>query len=339
MNIINLNRIYNSVYHSGDPDRSKGFAGWQHKAQITRKALLQAKLEMDAQLAEWRETYTEKAIEPMFGELLNEYHGIRDVALRKLEDELNAVVDEKRGQYEKIALTAPSDEQLRLIQALSYRDDLTDSEVAQIAEKMNGSLQALKALGSVARKAGLDFPHTVSTEDFERAVDEAVQYAHTALFDIDTPQKELGYNSVCFYEYSGVGLPHAVFDPLDSPMFAAVQSGNESTEKHPLPTATSTDEGKDVTMWSRVTLGGNESLSTIAAQFHTTTAAIRQANPQANLDRLYSGQKIYVPSTRMMFQPDPSGGHVQPDHVEAVAAPSFDRTDEIGNDIDICSKG
>lgn len=311
MNGTNASKVFDSVYRSGNPDSSKGFQGWQHKAQITRKALMAAKAEVDGQLAKWRETYTEKAIEPMYREAMEDYAGLRKIAVEKLKAAILDVEKEKREQYRKIALTAPTDEQLRLIQALSLRDDLTESEVYTISEQLGENLQAMKALGSVARKAGIHFPRTITTEEFEDALGKATQYAHDVLNSID--KADLGYNDHCFYNYTGTGWAHMVFDPLDSPMFAAVQEQNDKAAEKKSAEA---KEGGE--MWTRVTLNGTEYLSTVAAQFHVSEAEIRRINRLTSLNG-DSGQKILIPATRFTMQ---SGqGHIQPDQCELVPAP------------------
>lgn len=312
MTRLNTRKVFVAVYRSGNPDSSKGFRGWQHKAQITRKALLAAKAEIDKQLAEWRETYTEKAIQPMYQNAMEDYAGLRKIAVDKLEAAIADVEKEKREQYRKIALTAPTDEQLRLIQALSFRDDLTADEVYTISEQLGDNLQAMKALGSVARQAGIHFPRTITTEEFEDALGKAAQYAHDVLYSIDKP--ELGYNDHCFYNYDGTGWAHMVFDPLDSPMFAAVQEQNDKAAEKP---NTEAKEGGE--MWTRVTLNGTEYLSTVAAQFHVSEADIRRINGLTSLNGEV-GQKILIPATRFTMQP--GHGHIQPDQCELVPAPS-----------------
>ena len=312
MTRLNTRKVFDAVYRSGTPDNTKGFRGWQHKAQITRKALMAAKDEINKQLAEWRETYTEKAIQPMYADAMEDYAGLRKIAVEKLEAAIVDVEKEKREQYRKIALTAPTDEQLRLIQALSLRDDLTADEVYTISEQLGGNLQAMKALGSVARQAGIHFPRTITTEEFESALDKATQYARNVLNSIDAPN--LGYNDHCFYNYTGTGWAHMVFDPLDSPMFAAVQEQNDKAAEKENAEAKECGE-----MWTQVTLNGTEYLSTVANQFHVSEAEIRKINNMTELNG-YAGQKILVPATRFTMQP--GHGHVQWDQCELVPAPS-----------------
>ena len=315
--MLNMNKIYNAVYRSGDPDRSKGFRGWQHKAQLTRKALEAIRAEMEQKVMELHGDYNENYIAGKLEEMRSEYGEIRKIALEKLEADLDAVVHEKRQQFQKIALSAPTDDQLRLIQSLALRDDLSESEVSTIAESMGGNLQALKALGSVARKAGLTFPHTITTEQFNEDLENAVSFSRNMMQSIDTPDKDLTYNARCLYLYDDTGTPRAVYGPLDAPLFAAVQKE---------PTAKETTAAKAAgeihgEAWTQVTCSGNEYLSTIAAQFGVSEAELRKVNGLTDSDYMSptSGQKLLVPSTRLKMQPGP--GHISPEQCAAVPAP------------------
>ena len=321
--IINLEKIYKAAYEAGSPDNAKGFSGWQKRAQITRKALMKAQEERDATVAEWKRSYTNAALAPKLDELNEEYSQLRKIAIDRLDGELVKVVDEKRKQFRTVAMSAPSEEQLRTLQALSLRDDLTTQEVSEMAETMSNSLQAMRALGSIARKAGLFFPKLITNEEFEDQLNDAASYARSNYDLIDVPEKALGYNGVSFFNYTDTGLAKLKFSAVDRPLYAAVQEAQEANEK-PVTTeaaAGKTGKGDAVPMWAEVTTTDNMSIGVLASQFHVSPQQIRDANPGVYLDNLKGGVKILVPSTRFTFQPDPSGAHAQPHMVKAVPVP------------------
>lgn len=319
--IINLEKIYKAAYEAGSPDKAKGFSGWQKRAQITRKALMKAQEERDATVAEWKRTYTNAALAPKLDELNEEYSQLRKIAIDRLDAALDEVIDEKRKQFRTVAMSAPSEEQLRTLQTLSLRDDLTTQEVSEMAETMSNSLQAMRALGSIARKAGLYFPKLITNEEFEDQLNDAASYARSNYDLIDVPEKALGYNGVSFFNYTDTGLAKMKFSAVDRPLYAAVQTAQEADEKKP----TGDGEGESKTgsgeYWSEVTLLGTEYLSTIADQFHTTEAEIRKANPSRSFspNSLGRGDKIFVPSTRMKVMQ--GQGYVQEINVRLVPAP------------------
>ena len=345
-NLINASRIFDAVYRSSNPDRSKGFCGWQTRAQATRKALMAVKQAKEDKLAELKEDYTPKLYNPMYEEMQKDYASVREAVVQKLMDDLDGVVAEKEAKYKAAALTAPTPDQLRLIESLTYRDDLTYSEISKIAESMADNIQAVKALGGVVRQKGMHFPRIASDEDFENDLQKAVDYSKNMLTYLDTDRSELGYYGLEFYEYADptTAAPYYYAD-VDNPTYSAVQLediGKPTTTdatSNTLPTAKVTAEGEPPEMWSEVTLTGTEYLHVISDQFHVDTAAIREANPQADLSHLHAGQRIFIPSTRMSFQP--GNGHVQPDHVKAVPAHKavYPDADKIGQDIDVTTQG
>ena len=319
--IINPENIYRAAYEAGSPDKAKGFSGWQKRAQITRKALMKAQEERDATITEWKRTYTKAALAPKLDELNEEYAQLRKIAINKLDAALDEVVDEKRKQFRTVAMSAPSDEQLRTLQTLSLRDDLTTQEVSEMAETMSNSLQAMRALGSIARKAGLFFPKLITNEEFEDQLNDAASYARSNYDLIDVPEKALGYNGFSFFNYEGVGMAKMKFSAVDRPLYAAVQEAQEADEKKPAEGDAKENETGSGEYWTEVTITGTEYLSTIADQFHTTTEAIKAANPTKTLspETIHRGLKILVPSTRMKIIP--GQGHVQEENTRLVPAP------------------
>ena len=327
--IINAGRIFDAVYRGGNPDRSKGFGGWQTRAQATRKGLLAVKEAMDSKLKELKETYTVRMYNPMYEEMQKDYSSVRESVVKKLLDDLDGVVAEKHERYAAAALTAPTPDQLRLIEALNFRDDLTYGEISKIASNMAGNLQAMKALGGVVRSKGMDFPRVKSDEAFENDLNSAVEYAKNMLTYIDYDRADLTYYALEFFEYADPkSKTPPYFDAVDAPVYSAVQL--DEIGKEPSATAatnTTADaieasDGESTEMWSEVTLTGHEWLHALADQFHVGTSEIRQANPEVDFTNLHKGQKIFIPSTRMQFLPDQSGTHVQPERVRAVPRPA-----------------
>ena len=347
--LINAGRIFDAVYRSSNPDRSKGFCGWQTRAQATRKALMAVKEAKADKLAELKEDYTPKLYNPMYEEMERDYAAVREAVVKKLMDDLDNTVREKETKYSEAALTAPTPDQLRLIESLTYRDDLTPSEISKIAASMADNLQALKALGGVVREKGFTFPRIKTDEDFETDLQRAVDFSKNMLTFLDSDRADLGYYALEFYEYADptTNAPY-YYEAIDDPVYSAVQLADigkptntttTATTSNTPTTATVTAEGEPLEMWTEATLTGGEYLHVIADQFHVDSAAIREANPQADLSHLYAGQKILVPSTRMTFQP--GNGHVQPENCRAVPAQKTVNADldKIGQDVDVSTQG
>lgn len=88
-----------------------------------------------------------KALDKARSELLTE---VRDQAVK----EFNGVCDAMKAAYRARPLSAPSDEQLRLLQALQMREKLGMDELRQAVVALEGCPAALEVLRELAHKHG-----------------------------------------------------------------------------------------------------------------------------------------------------------------------------------------
>lgn len=291
MNSTDWARIHNAVNHSGTPDLSKGFGGWQRQAQITRAAILEAKRQIDEEKRGLSEIYSQKETERRAAALDASYQGITRLGLEKLEKGLEAVVAAKRKQFHDVALTPPSADQLRLLQAMAMRDDLTDSEISEVAADMAGNLQALKALGSIARKAGHDFPKTVTAEEMEADLATAERFSRDMLRSLEAAPDSLTYNQICFWNYTDTGLPKATYSKLDSVLYAAVQLQPKEDTAEDKPAREKALELTKPAAIVHVT-DGLDNLTWLATKYHTRIPAIIAENPGAGLESIGTTDRL-----------------------------------------------
>lgn len=326
----NLKR-YNEIYertlrNAGNPNKERSLAGWRERAGITRMAIRYAKAEHDKQVKEAQERYSNA----VFGEKLAEYDAdysiMLDIAKKRVTDDLEDILEGKRQQYDK-SMGAPSEEHLRLLQALNMRSNLTLSEIAAVSNKFDSNLQALGVLRDIAQRHGVSFPAMTDPDTFEEQLASAEQFAKDKLNTLDADLDDMGYKDRLFWDKPGDGEDSYFFGILDGAGFTTEQlefaTAKAKSEQAPSEDnhTTATASGADQEMWAKVRLNGNQSISTIANQFHTTISDIIDANNGRDLSRTRAGDEIYVPSTRFSFQPDPSGGHVQPGDVVPVPRP------------------
>lgn len=246
MNPTQYKKVFDAVYRSGEPDPKRGFSGWQVLAQNIRKAVQEAERQYEADRNELYEIYSKQEAERRLTSKTEELNDIKRFAVKKLEDALEDVRAEKEKQFQDIALAPPSPGELRLIQTLALRDDLSDEEVSSVAATLGHSLQALKALGSIARRNGLDFPALITAEAFNESMNQAEEFCRNMLYSMNKSDSALGYDETCFWRYTSTGRPAAIFNPLDKPLFSAVQikrntdndnqdQQNQANEKKPRP--------------------------------------------------------------------------------------------------------
>lgn len=284
MNATQWARIHRAVT-GGNPDPTQGFSAWQRRAQTVRGAILEAKAQTDAEKRGLSEIYSAKETERRTVALENAYNEIVNLGVEKLERELEAVIDSKRQQFKKIALTAPTDEQLRLLQAMALRDDLTDGEISEIAADLAGSLQALKTLGSIARKAGHDFPHTVTAEQMQEQLATAEEFSRSMLRSVDKPDNDLGYNELAFWKYTDKATPKAIYGPVDSPLYSAVQLQPKEDKAEDKPVKAKPQEPPKPSPVLHIT-DGVDNLAWIATKYHTRIPAILKENAGMGLERI-----------------------------------------------------
>lgn len=325
-------RLVDNATNTGYAKKSGTFRGWQEKAIKAREALKKVRQDYNDDLQEIIRTYSPNVAAQKKAELDERFNSIVSDAKDKLKDALEEVIESKQRWFDKCS-GAPSAEDLRLLQALSMRSNMSIAEVASAAGKLNQNVQSMGVLRDIAAKFDIHIPIGAATpEEFDSMVQRAREFSLDRLRELETPDKEMSYKAKMFFDYADLpGETAHFYGPLDNNVLTteqistatkqAQQAAAKPTE--PQIAAGETSEGDAVPMWAEVTASGNQNISTIAAQFHVSTQQIREANPDKDLDRIYTGDKILVPSTRFAFQPDPSGGHVQPDQVRAVPAPQY----------------
>ena len=293
MSAINTyQRMFENVMSSGHPDQAKTLDAWQRRAITTREALMEVYKQYASDLDDINQKYSSTYAKFQREPLDEDFTLMTKIARERIIDDLNGVLDAKRKQLSQ-SMDAPSDEDLRLLSVLQMRNTLTDTELSVAAEKLNGNLQGLRALGDIARSRGAVFPDVPEVGDLENNLIRAEQFALESLETLSTPTDQLGYYGRCFWTAPGTGPAASFFGSVDNLTFTAPQNV-KAPEPEEIPT------GKQPNA-ARVFLTGNEALGTIAVQFGCTVSDIRAANPDKDLDHLFHGDSIVVPSTKFKF--------------------------------------
>lgn len=327
MNIQSYNRLFEKATASiGNPDKQKTLLAWHNRAVTTRQALLTVKEEHKKKLAEIDETYSPAVAFEKRKDVEADFEAVKKTAIKRISDDLEGVLEGKRIAFER-ANRAPTDEQLRLLQALSLRSSLTDSEVSYYVDQLKSSLPALRVLRDLCQKNDILFPQRVGDpQDFEDNMNRAESFATSFLDSVDTDRADLGYSALEFWEYAGTGLPAALFGDIDRDPYSAIQSADKPVNApandgtHAQQNAPQkADSGE---LWAAVTIREGQRADVIAAQFHCSLADVRRANGGRDLNYLRAGETILVPSTRYQFVPDQNGSHIQPNQVKPVPRPA-----------------
>lgn len=339
---------YSKLLHSataptGTIDRAKSLAGWQEHAIRSREDIMTAKAGYAKREAEIKAEFQPEAASIRLAPIQAEIDGMVQIARQRLEEELEEVLEAKRAQFSK-SLDAPSEDAIRLLTALSFRDDITPAEAGSIASKLGGNLHALKAFGSILKKSGLTMPPLLTEEYFERDLSEAKSYCTGMLNAIGKDRKDMNYREAEFFSAPGKGFAARAFGDLDSTVFTAAQfapedapeavegqnTGNPSGKAKPATGAP--ESGYNAT---EIGIQGYESAAVIIDQFGVSMHELRKCNPEIDLDKpLYFGQKLIVPATHMKYSTEK--GAVNPDACRPVHySPEEARQYREGEDIRI----
>lgn len=320
-NLENASRTFAAVRGK----RGESFENFQRSIISRREAVLAARKQLDADIELLRETYIAPVVAQKAEPLRRAYEASLEAAKKQLRGDLDALLDAKRKAFQA-SLRAPSDEQLRLLQVLRLRDDLTAGELAACAESLRDNYHALQALAGIARAAGLPFPQIPSAEDFESRLGAASVEANRAIDAIGLWDSEMNAFVLHTFKSPGYGTAAIAFDRAEefelsaAPVINQEKAGESGTDGKPAPVRS--------TNACRVYLRGRETLAGIADQFHTSVAEIRAWNPDlVETEPFKQGQTLIVPSTRFRNSNQPGqidAGQVIPVHAEKPAPPPAD---------------
>ncbi len=343
------NRLIENAINKGNAKKSGTFRGWQDKVIAVREALKSAEADYKKELSELSETYSTKVFDQKRTEIDNRYQAIVRDATSKLVEQLDEVIASKKKQYDASS-GAPTAEDIRLLQALGMRTKLSVAEVSTAVEKLNSNVQSLAVLKDIAVKHGINVPIT-TPEDFDMQLQRAREFSIDRLRDIDVvDDKQLQYQARCFFFYPDDerSPSHDFYFKLDNNVLTTEQISKsaktgqqQATANEPIHSseADKTNDGNTADIVSEVTVTGVMNINTLASQFHTSVSEIKECNPGKDLSRLYTGDKILIPSTKFSFMPG-SSYYAQPEMVRPVPRPVYEDAtgpsgEKVGDDVSI----
>lgn len=293
-------KLYKNCVNSGTPDKGMTLKAFQRRASTIRGAIKLLMDQRDADVQKLYQEFNDAGVAKYREPLDKEVNGIIEMARTDLINDLEKVMAAKRDALDK-ANSAPTEEQLRLLQTLSMRSHLTAAELNAVAAKLNDNVPALRLLGDIAEKHNLSFPGKVADMDvIEHNLEVAEEYCRSMIDCLSHP--ELSYRQKCFYDYPQLKTEaDAVFEPVDSTTFTVAPAPSIQKETMTNPNAV------------RVFLGGGENLASLAYQFSVSSEAIRKANPDYDFSNIMPGDDIVIPSGRMKLSNAP--GFVGEDQV------------------------
>lgn len=205
-----------ALHNSAASERFMSLAGWRLRTQAARQAVLKYCSEQDAKLNDLKRVYSAEYIKTMEGNIDAEKLNVVSRARELVRNDYETVKQAKEAAWSK-AHSAPSDDQLRLLQALSMRSKLTPAEVAAVLPQMTDNIQALRVLQDVAERSGVNVPLPTDLEDqYERDIEMADEWCKIAVEDINKSDDDAGYLGLLFWNTNNSGQMQSAYDRLDS---------------------------------------------------------------------------------------------------------------------------
>lgn len=202
------------------------FSEWRNAVHLVRDLLIQRldeinteKKRIDLEYSINRAAEKKKAID-------EDYTKMCDIARDIARQDFSKVISAKRDAFRN-SMKAPSEEQLRLLTALSLRQSVGSDEISYFAEIMADNLPALRCLSDVAKKNDVSFPYILTSNDLDSYINQSVDAMEKYLPSIGKEKKDLEYDEMCFWLTNDHFRESPSMDALDSPGFMRSTESNE----------------------------------------------------------------------------------------------------------------
>lgn len=185
------------------PNPQKTFKAFQQKCAKVRNEYFKRCDAGEAEKKRLAEIYSEKLLKEKSQEIDTEIFCYLSREKAELKLDLAEIVDGKLNRFRQVALTAPSEEQIRMLQALQIRaDTLTKVEVTNIAAMMADNHQALRSLAHLAKQSGFNLVIPDTADSFAEDLREAHEYTLSVLEHLETPDSKLPFAAFDFFHRS-----------------------------------------------------------------------------------------------------------------------------------------
>lgn len=164
---------------SADTDKKNTYAGIHRRMIDLNKFLNNERNDMNKNLSSMREVYSDKLISTKRAELTKDFDELSKGLVSDCRKEIKSLSDNRRNNIVSMLSTAPSAEQLRLLQILQMRDDLTDTELQNIVPVFFDNYNAMKVLQTIGKQNGITLILPAQLD--ARAMFESVEKAETGL--------------------------------------------------------------------------------------------------------------------------------------------------------------
>lgn len=215
------------------------FEGLRNEFIKEAEKICKAQREHAAELKEIKASgiYADKYIQNKEAEFRNKEAVIVSEGVAKIKEATKKIIDTKKAALNKMLTTAPTQEQLNLLQSLKMQGkSLSKTEIDAILPELADNYRALKNMQAIAQGVGFTviFPSQYDYDEMSRSLEKAEKYLAERTEDIGKPTREWSLASDCFFGPVKYNLSAEEWeaqkwsDPLYSD-FAIVLDGNIQT--------------------------------------------------------------------------------------------------------------
>lgn len=225
------NDVFSRIYKTDYNTDYFSLAAWKGRAQEVRKLILEHKATGDKQKAALEGIYAGEALKTVTGNIDSEHANMVDKARDIITRDFRFVMGEKKMAH-GMALFAPTEAQVRLLNVLNQRTAIEADELTAAADVCSDNLQALRLLAEIAKKHDIYFPALPTETDFNRAVDTLEEIAAIIVDDCTVDDNKIGYAEKVLWNTDSWGAAASAAQQIDSPVYLRIDEPNTQQDGH-----------------------------------------------------------------------------------------------------------
>ncbi len=250
--------LYSNLYNkkAENINESMTFEGLRNEFIKVAEKICNVQREQAAKLKEIKTSgkYSDKYIQNKEAEFRNTEAGIISECVSQIKKTTKKVIDTKKEAVKRMLFTAPTQEQLNLLQSLKMQGkSLSKVEISAILPELANNYRALKTMQTIAQGVGftVSLPAQYDYEELNRNVEMAEKYLADRINDIGKPVRQWSVASNCFFGPVKFNLSSEEWErqKWDDPLyasFAKVLDGNVQTAPTVEPVKTLSDGEKEI---------------------------------------------------------------------------------------------
>lgn len=239
--VKDFTRAMSGIYGGDIKSTELSLNAWRERAQRTRTALQMLRDDFDRQKTEADMELSVPRAKQKKDKLDRDYADYCKTAITHIQVDLDAVKESIRKAFDA-AMVRLTDQQIRVLQALSMRSSLTGDELSFYAGALNESLPALRVLADIAGRNNIPFPRIMSVDEFEDSILELQNIFDRYAPSIGQDKGEMDYMDILFWRPDTPFREGRLFDALDNANFLIANTPEPQQPQAEMNTGGGADE-------------------------------------------------------------------------------------------------